>query len=158
MSSLLTHRGYEGTVEFSTEDQLLFGKVLHIDSLLMYEADSVPAIQRAFQETVDDYLAHCAQHNVAPNKTYKGSLNVRIGPDRHRALAQMAARAGTTLNEIICRSVDSALAPNITTHEHNHTHHVFVVDTTSPTQSMASAGAAPVIFGPQWHPVKQHVQ
>lgn len=146
MSDLLAHRGYQGTVEYSSENQVLFGKVLHIDSLLMYESESATEIQKAFQETVDDYLSHCEKHSINPNKPYKGSLNVRIGPERHRALAHMAARESITLNELLCKGADLLLAPIVTTHEHNHTH-VHVLDITSRTQSMVSAGHTAVILG-----------
>lgn len=45
MSSLLSYKNYNGTVEYSREDNCLFGKVVGIKSLLSYEGDSVYAME-----------------------------------------------------------------------------------------------------------------
>lgn len=39
MSSLLSYKSYNGTVEYSREDSCLFGKVIGIKSLLPYEGE-----------------------------------------------------------------------------------------------------------------------
>ena len=41
MSDLLSYKNYNGTVEFSKEDNCLFGKVIGIKSLISYEGASV---------------------------------------------------------------------------------------------------------------------
>lgn len=40
MSNLLSYRNYNGTVEYSKEDNCLYGKVIGLKSLLSYEGDS----------------------------------------------------------------------------------------------------------------------
>ncbi|WP_038292220.1 hypothetical protein [Zooshikella ganghwensis] len=52
----LSYKGYHGSVEVCTEDNILFGKVLFINPLVSYEGESVKALQEAFKEAVDDYL------------------------------------------------------------------------------------------------------
>lgn len=37
MSSLLSYKNYNGTVEYSKEDRCLFGKAIGLKSLLSYE-------------------------------------------------------------------------------------------------------------------------
>ena len=41
MRKLLKYKGYYGSVEYSSEDVLLYGKVLGINSLISYEGESV---------------------------------------------------------------------------------------------------------------------
>jgi predicted HicB family RNase H-like nuclease len=41
MSSLLSYKNYNGTVEYSKDDECLFGKVVGIKSLLSYEGNSI---------------------------------------------------------------------------------------------------------------------
>src|SRR5690554_2791501 len=110
VSNELEHRGYKGSVEYNSEDRILFGKVLFIDSLLMYHGATVDEIEAAFRETVDSYLQHCEATGKQPNKPYSGSFNVRVGAERHRAAAQLAYRKGCSLNEVVCQALDGCLA------------------------------------------------
>lgn len=52
MSNLLLSQNYNGTVEYSKEDNCLFGKVVGIKSLLSYEGDSVKELEQDFQEGI----------------------------------------------------------------------------------------------------------
>ena len=58
MSNLLTYKGFEGTVEYSAEDDCLFGKILGINGLTMYFGDSLESLKRDFYDAVDFHLSH----------------------------------------------------------------------------------------------------
>ena len=58
MSNLLTYKGFEGTVEYSAEDDCLFGKILGINGLAMYFGDSLESLKRDFYDAVDFHLSH----------------------------------------------------------------------------------------------------
>ena len=64
---LLDYRGYKGSVEYSKEDDCLFGKVLGIKSLLSYEGKDECELKKNFEETVDDYLIFCEQRSIIKN-------------------------------------------------------------------------------------------
>ena len=106
MSDLLEYKGYKGTVEFDSDDDILHGRVLFINSLLIYHGESIPELKLAFQNSIDDYLLHCEHTGTEPNKPFNGSFNVRIGSERHRKLAILAARKENSLNELVCDAVD----------------------------------------------------
>lgn len=110
MSNCLEYGGYQGSVEFSAEDGILFGKVLFIDSLIMYNGTSVEELTLAFHTAVDEYIAHCAKHSKEPNRPYSGSFNVRLGPELHRAAAQRAYHDGKKLNEFVKKAVEMAIS------------------------------------------------
>ena len=48
MKNTLEYKGYVGSLEFSEEDSLLFGKVLGIRSLISYEGESAKLYQSGF--------------------------------------------------------------------------------------------------------------
>ena len=50
---------------------------------------------------IDSYLADCKAENITPEKPYKGSLNIRIGADVHRALVSLAQDKEITINSFI---------------------------------------------------------
>lgn len=109
MTDFLEHKGYKGSVEYSSEDEMLFGKVMFIDSLLLFHGKTVEEIKSAFIQTVDAYLEFCHKTNRSPNKPYKGSFNVRVQPDIHRAAANYAASLGISLNEFVSSAIEKEI-------------------------------------------------
>lgn len=101
MSDYLEYKGYKGSIEYSREDKELVGKVLFIDSLLMYSGPSVEEITSAFENVIDDYIAHCERNGVQPNKAFSGSFNVRVGPELHRKAVLAAKQSNQKLNEFV---------------------------------------------------------
>ena len=101
MSSLLSYKNYNGTVEYSNEDKCLFGKVIGLKSLLSYEGNSVQELEKDFQNVIDEYLKDCTERGVKPEQPYKGSFNVRINPELHRIIAIYAMENGKSLNAAV---------------------------------------------------------
>ena len=101
MNNLMEYKGYYGTVEFSATDNILFGKVIGVKGLISYEGNSVDSLKEDFISAVDDYLETCAESGVEPEKAYKGSFNVRVSPETHKALALYSASHGKTLNATV---------------------------------------------------------
>ena len=101
MSNTIEYKGYFGTVEYSSEDNQLFGKVVGVNSLVSYEGASISALKEDFRGAIDDYLNLCAEKGIEPEKTYKGSFNVRVSPELHRSLAAYSAAHSQTLNTTV---------------------------------------------------------
>ena len=101
MTNYLEYKGYIGTVEFSAEDNCLYGKVSGINDFVNYEAQTVDNLTNAFKEAIEDYLKTCEQLGKEPNKVFKGVFNVRAGSPRHRKLALIADKKKMKLNELV---------------------------------------------------------
>ena len=97
----LKYKDFIGSVAFSEADGVFFGKIEGIDGLVNFEGESVAELTNAFHEAVDDYLEMCAEQGVEPQKTYKGTFNVRISPMLHKNLAEFAASHNKTLNSTV---------------------------------------------------------
>ena len=105
MDKLLEYKGYYGTVEFSLEDQVLHGKVIGINGLLSYEGETIRELENDFHDVIDEYLADCKANNLVPQKSYKGSFNVRIEPRLHHDLAILAEKKGELLNQLVSEAL-----------------------------------------------------
>lgn len=105
----LKYKGYVGSVAYSEPDKVFFGKLEGIDDLVNYEGESVKELTDAFHEAVEDYLIFCEEHGVKPEKSYTGMFNVRIAPDTHRDIANMAAEAGISINAFVKRALNEAV-------------------------------------------------
>lgn len=106
---ILEYKGFQGSVEFSLENNVLFGKILNIDDLVTFEGDDVKGLNESFLESVDDYLQTCAELGTEPNRPYSGTFNVRIGATLHRDLARQAAREEKSINDFVKEAVDCHL-------------------------------------------------
>lgn len=56
MNKLLYYKGYSGSIEFSEEDQLFYGKVLGIRSLISYEGKTIQQLLTDFHKAIELYL------------------------------------------------------------------------------------------------------
>jgi predicted HicB family RNase H-like nuclease len=106
MKQALNYKGYYTIPEFSIDDECFFGKILGIKSLILFEADNAKELVQAFHEAVDEYLADCKEEGIAPEKPFKGSLNVRLGEDLHLAVSLYAQEHDKKTNAIIKEAVE----------------------------------------------------
>jgi len=109
MNNKLIYKGYLGTVNFSSEDEVFYGKVHGIVDLVTFEGKSVIELKSAFNESVDDYLQTCKELNKLPDKTYKGSFNVRISTELHQKAASIASGKSISLNDFVKRAISYAI-------------------------------------------------
>ena len=106
MNNILEFKGYYTKVEYSAEDNVLFGKIEGIVDLVTYESESLALVEKEFHSAVNDYLAFCKETNKQPDKVYKGSFNVRIAPDLHKAMAILASRNHESLNQAVESAIE----------------------------------------------------
>ena len=109
MNDILQYKDYVASIHFSSADEVFYGKILGIDDLISFEGASVKELKKSFQEAVEDYLETCKELGKEPNKTYKGTFNVRIGTELHRDAAVYAAIQNISLNDFVKTAIDFAL-------------------------------------------------
>lgn len=110
MNNIIHYKGYIGSVEFSEEDNLFYGKVMGIRSLISYEGTTASELISDFHLAVDEYLELCKTQNKIPEKAYKGSFNVRISPELHQKIAILAATHQISLNSLVEKSLEQYVA------------------------------------------------
>lgn len=101
----LRYKGYTGSIEYSPEDSLLYGKVLGIRGLISYEGETGKLLEKDFQEAIDIYLSDCKAEGKTPEKPFKGSFNVRIPASLHQKAALLAMEAKTSLNNFVAEAI-----------------------------------------------------
>ena len=109
MSNVLSYCGYFATVEFDDDTKMLCGTVVGMSDGVYFEADSASCIEQAFRDAVDDYLSFCAEEGKKPEKSYKGTFNVRINLDLHRAAAMAAAARNESFNQFVADAIAAAV-------------------------------------------------
>lgn len=73
MSNMVHYKGYDGSVEFSKEEGVFYGKVVGIQSLISYEGKNEEELLADFHDAVDDYLETCKAQGKEPEFSLKSS-------------------------------------------------------------------------------------
>lgn len=105
----IEYKGYFGSVEFSLDDDCLFGRVLGIQGSISYEGITLEDLKEDFHQAIDDYLYDCEQEGKAPQKPFSGKLNIRLNSELHRKAALRAKKKNISLNSFIKQAVEHEL-------------------------------------------------
>ena len=92
MKDMMRYKNYYGSVRYSDEDKILYGKVEFIRALVSYEGTDVESLRTAFEEAVDDYLQTCKEQGKELEHPFKGSFNVRVGSRLHQRITLEATK------------------------------------------------------------------
>ena len=69
---IMQYKGYTGSIDFSAEDGIYFGKIIGIRSLISYEGETVKELLEDFHGAVDDSLTLCEENGIMPETAHKG--------------------------------------------------------------------------------------
>ena len=110
MKDIIKYNDFTGSVHFSADDDIFFGKIERIDDLVTFEGSSVAELKKAFTQAVEDYLELCSLKGKAPQKNYNGSFNVRIKPELHKKIALKARDEGINMNQFVQKALEREVA------------------------------------------------
>jgi predicted HicB family RNase H-like nuclease len=109
MKDVIRYKDHLGSVHFSSEDKVFYGKIEGINDLVTFEGQSVDELVSAFQEAVEDYAVLCEKAGKPVQKSYKGSFNVRIDPELHKKAALLSSNLGLSLNQLVEEAIHKYL-------------------------------------------------
>ena len=95
---MMKYKNYVGVVEFDNEAGIFHGEVINTRDVVTFQGSSVKEIQKAFRESIDDYLAFCKERGEDPDKPFAGKFIVRVSPEEHRQISIAAKKEGKSLN------------------------------------------------------------
>jgi predicted HicB family RNase H-like nuclease len=110
MRDILKYKGFIGSVHFSAEDALFYGKIEGITDLITFEGETVKQLTDAFHWMVDEHIKDCEAQNITPEKGYKGSFNVRLTPELHKSIAISAKIRGVTINKFVFDALSKTIS------------------------------------------------
>lgn len=102
---MLEYKGYFGMVE--ADDGIFVGRVVGLRDVITFEGAGFAEVEQAFRDSIDDYLAFCAERGEPPDRPHSGKILVRVSPEAHRRAALRAEAEGVSLNQWIARRIES---------------------------------------------------
>ena len=106
---MMEYKGYIGKVEIDEEAGILHGEVINIRDVVTFEGQTVGELQQAFRDSVEDYLAFCAQRGEAPEKPFSGKFVIRLPTELHRRAYVKAKLADKSLNSWVTEVLETAV-------------------------------------------------
>ncbi len=106
---MMEYKGYIGKVEIDDEVGILYGEVINVRDVITFEGESADEIQKAFQESVDDYLDFCAKRKESPEKPFSGKFILRLPAELHRKAYIQAKLADKSLNGWVTEILETVL-------------------------------------------------
>lgn len=98
---MMRYKGYVGEVVYDDEAKIFHGEVIGLKDVITFQGATVRELEKAFNDSVDDYLEWCKERGEKPEKAFSGNIRLRMKPDLHAHLALQAAKLGISLNELI---------------------------------------------------------
>lgn len=66
MKDVMIFKDFIGSVHYSTDDEVFFGRIEGINDSIEFEGKSVEELKFAFEEAVDDYIELFAMNDKEP--------------------------------------------------------------------------------------------
>ncbi len=95
---MMKHKGYTGRVEFDSDAGIFHGEVMDTRDVITFQGKTVDEIQKAFKNSVDEYLDFCRERGEQPDKPFSGKFILRLSPELHHKLHIRAIDSGKSLN------------------------------------------------------------
>ena len=97
----MSYKDCLGIVTYDSEAKLFHGEILGLKDVITFQGTTVQDLEKAFKDSVDDYLSWCKERGERPEKTFSGNLRLRIKSDLHAKLVREAALHKVSLNSFI---------------------------------------------------------
>jgi len=98
---MMKYKGYFGEVQYDSDAKIFHGEVVGLKDVITFQAKTVDGLEKAFKDSINDYLEWCKERNEKPEKTYSGKIHLRMNPELHAQLALEAAKKRISLNDLI---------------------------------------------------------
>jgi len=102
---MMEYKGYLGMVEYDSQAKIFHGDIINTRDVITFQGTTVKEIDKAFKDSIDDYITWCKEEGVEPEKPYSGKFNVRLSPKLHRQIAIIAKKMNISLNSFVEKAI-----------------------------------------------------
>jgi len=106
---MMEYKGYVGIVEYDDKAKLFHGDVSNTRDVITFQGKSVDEIEKAFQESIDDYISWCEKDGINPEKPYSGKFNLRLSPELHKEVAVTAKKLKISINTFVEKALQDEI-------------------------------------------------
>lgn len=105
---MMKYKGYLARTEFDEEANIFHGEVVNTRDVITFQGKSVDELWQAFRDSVEDYLAFCAERGEKPEPPFSGRFTVRLSPEQHRQVILAAEKVGESVDRWAAEALTQA--------------------------------------------------
>ena len=105
----MEYKGYLAHIQFDEGANVFHGEVINIRDVITFQGKTVSELRQAFEDSVEDYLAFCAERGEEPNPPYTGLFTVRLSPEQHRRVILAAEKTGKDVSSWVAQALEQAI-------------------------------------------------
>jgi len=81
---MMKYKGYIGLVDYDDDAKIFHGEIIGIKDVITFQGDSVKEIEKAFKDSVDDYLSFWVCCVIPQIKNLKTAPRSNLRLDRRK--------------------------------------------------------------------------
>ncbi|MDR0442823.1 MAG: type II toxin-antitoxin system HicB family antitoxin [Treponema sp.] len=107
---MMEYKGYIGTLEYDAKAKIFHGDIINTRDVITFQGTTVDEIERAFRDSIDDYITWCEEEGVSPEKPYSGKFNIRLSPELHKEIAIQSKKLRMSINSFVEKAISDEMA------------------------------------------------
>ena len=107
--NLMTIDGYKARIAYDPELDLFRGEILGLNGSADFYGKSPADLRREFRKSLRVFLEVCREKGIDPIRTYSGRFNLRISPELHARIAELAIAEEKSLNRWVTDELSVAI-------------------------------------------------
>jgi predicted HicB family RNase H-like nuclease len=98
--NIMSVEGYQAKIEYDAELDMFLGEILGLNGGADFYGRTPEELRAEFRRSLQVFLEVCREKGIEPRRHYSGKFNIRIPPELHERLANLAQAQGKSLNAI----------------------------------------------------------
>lgn len=90
---------FNAVIAFDPEIEVFRGEFVGLNGGADFYAKDIDGLRKEGQTSLDMFLAMCEEDGVEPRKSYSGKFVVRVEPELHEQITELAAAEQKSLNQ-----------------------------------------------------------
>lgn len=105
----MKYKGYIGSVEYTPEDGVLFGRIQGITPVFSYEAEDIKGLNQEFENAVNDYLELCEEQGWEPEKPEVQTIKYEPDPASYQKAVSYAEEHDLSVKAVLDKALEEFL-------------------------------------------------
>lgn len=98
LGNVMRYKDYAAQITYDPSADSFHGRVVGMRDVIDFYGRTPEELRGEFANSVEDYIAWCAEEGVEPQKTWSGKLTIRASPQLRTRLVQASAASGRSIN------------------------------------------------------------
>src|SRR5499425_3027109 len=106
---MMAYKRYLAHITCDAQANLFHGEVINIRDVVTFQGQSVDELRQALADSVEDYLALCAERGETTDQPFSGRFTVQLAPEQHRKVILAAEKAGKDVTQWVTETLEHAI-------------------------------------------------